>query len=415
MTASSANQQGTVSPGTEPELRWYDILLVNSSAGKDSQATLDVVVEAARAAGVLDRVVVVHADLGEAEWEGVPELAAEHAAHYGLRFELARREVDGQTYTILDHVQRRGKWPSAQVRFVSALGVSRIACVRFSPFGGFAQATTAVCRRLGSPGRRSVGVRRVRLRLTGTDERWGKRSMVCQMHDLYSLSTYSHGQKSLLGDIWAPHETYGDQMIEMLHAEVLPLVDRLQEAGARGVSNLARLPYQGLQWRHRAYQRDPFVVAFTNVLPKSFGTFFRREELIAHRRLVFHSDPLNLDLVLRRRGSLGAYRSSGPRADVEHGVQEALFPIRGQAATPDAPRLAALIWDTPELNKKRKAVSPTPIAVRLAAKGHTLDDNEWEAGFTLPPVVGAEDLIPGTVEYQHDMPDWDIEAESDAQ
>ncbi|OKH65393.1 phosphoadenosine phosphosulfate reductase [Mycobacterium sp. SWH-M5] len=120
MTASSANQQGTVSPGTEPELRWYDILLVNSSAGKDSQATLDVVVEAARAAGVLDRVVVVHADLGEAEWEGVPELAAEHAAHYGLRFELARREVDGQTYTILDHVQRRGKWPSAQARWCTS-------------------------------------------------------------------------------------------------------------------------------------------------------------------------------------------------------------------------------------------------------------------------------------------------------
>ena len=70
-----------MTPAATPRLTDYDIILVNSSAGKDSQATLDVVAGAAREAGVLDRLVVAHTDLGDAEWDGVPQLAAEHAAH----------------------------------------------------------------------------------------------------------------------------------------------------------------------------------------------------------------------------------------------------------------------------------------------------------------------------------------------
>ena len=104
---------GTVTDANTPDLRDYEICIVNSSAGKDSQATLDVVATAARAAGLLDRLVVVHADLGDAEWDGVTELAAEHAAHYGLRFEIARRERDGQVETILDRVEQRRMWPDA--------------------------------------------------------------------------------------------------------------------------------------------------------------------------------------------------------------------------------------------------------------------------------------------------------------
>lgn len=202
-------------------------------------------------------------------------------------------------------------------------------------------------------------------------------------------------------------------MIEKLHAELLPLVDRLQDAGARGVYNLAHAPYRGYQWTHRAYQRDPFVIAFTQVLPATFGTFIRRDELIPQRRLVFHSNALNLDLVLRRRGSLGAFRQAGSS---DAGVQGELFPIDGRAlGGTRPPRLAALIWDVPELDRKRNAVGPTPIAVRLAVLGHSLDDNDWESGFRLAPAVGGQDLIPEKAEYRHDMPDWDVDAESDAQ
>lgn len=105
----------TVTGGAIPNLAEYDRILVNSSAGKDSQASLDVVAEHARAASILDRVVVVHADLGEVEWDGVPELAAEHAAHYGVRFEVVRRDE-----TILDRVQQRGKWPDAARRWCTS-------------------------------------------------------------------------------------------------------------------------------------------------------------------------------------------------------------------------------------------------------------------------------------------------------
>jgi len=201
-------------------------------------------------------------------------------------------------------------------------------------------------------------------------------------------------------------------MIEKLHAELLPLVDQLQDAGARGVYNLSHVSFRGLQWTHRAFQRDPFVVAFIQELPSAFGTFTRRDELIPQRRLVFHSDALNLDLILRRRGSLGAFKRSV--ADDGSGVQQELFPLNERALGARVPRQAALIWDTPELDKKHKAMGPTPLAVRLAMPGYSLDDNEWESGFALVSTVGGNDLIPEKIEYRHDMSDWDIESENDA-
>lgn len=198
-----------------------------------------------------------------------------------------------------------------------------------------------------------------------------------------------------------------DAIIEKLHTELLPLVDELQDIGARGMYNLKKLPYGGMQWEFRAYQRDPFVIAFTLGLPKSFGTFARCEELLPQRRLVFHSDALNTNLVLRRRGSFGAFRrnqNSGP-------VQGALFARPEHIAVDDAPRLAALIWDTPEFDDKREAASPMQVAVRLAKPGRALDDNEWEAGFQLP-TASRDDLIPERIEYNQDMSDWDVEAEN---
>lgn len=110
----------TVSDTASPNLTDYDVILVSSSAGKDSQASLDLGVEAARVADVLDRLLVVHADLGDNEWPGTGELAAEHAAHYGLPFETVRREQDGQVETILDRVEERGMWPDAARRWCTS-------------------------------------------------------------------------------------------------------------------------------------------------------------------------------------------------------------------------------------------------------------------------------------------------------
>jgi 3'-phosphoadenosine 5'-phosphosulfate sulfotransferase (PAPS reductase)/FAD synthetase len=110
-----------------PDLRAYDYILINSSAGKDSQAMLDLVVELADAAGVRDRVVVVHCDLGRVEWSGTRELAEEQAAHYGLRFEVVSRR-QGDLLTQVDQraaaQAAKGKrvlpWPSPRERWCTS-------------------------------------------------------------------------------------------------------------------------------------------------------------------------------------------------------------------------------------------------------------------------------------------------------
>lgn len=110
----------------EPDLASYDWLVANISGGKDSQAMLAVLVEAATAAGVRDRVVSVFCDLGGGdEWPGTLELAAEHAAFYGLRHEVVRREVvngDGERVpqSLSEHIEARGMWPDNARRYCTS-------------------------------------------------------------------------------------------------------------------------------------------------------------------------------------------------------------------------------------------------------------------------------------------------------
>lgn len=115
-------------PAPALDLGSYHVIVVNISGGKDSQAALDETVRAAGAAGVRDRIVTVFADLGdEDEWPGTRELAAEHAAHYGLRHEVVCREVtgpDGQRVqqSLSEHIESRPqqKWPDAARRFCTS-------------------------------------------------------------------------------------------------------------------------------------------------------------------------------------------------------------------------------------------------------------------------------------------------------
>ena len=104
-----------------PDLADYDVILVASSAGKDSQAMLDYVAELARGAGVEDRITVL---LGEVEWPGTAELAREQAEHYGYRFEMRHREQGLLLEQIAErHRKLRAKgdfttpaWPSSSAR-----------------------------------------------------------------------------------------------------------------------------------------------------------------------------------------------------------------------------------------------------------------------------------------------------------
>jgi len=100
----------------EFDLKDYDIVLVNSSSGKDSALMLNKIVAKADAECVSrERIVVAHAIMEE-EWKGTPELVREHAAYYGLRVEMEQRPQG----TLLQHVKSRGKWPSPQNRYCTS-------------------------------------------------------------------------------------------------------------------------------------------------------------------------------------------------------------------------------------------------------------------------------------------------------
>lgn len=116
MTQTAFSFDAPQTAALTPDLASYDIILVNSSAGKDSQAMLDLVAELAGAAGVLDRVVVVHAGLGRMEWAGTGDLAREQAEHYGFRFEVVARPQGD----LLTHVEERRMWPGQTTRYCTS-------------------------------------------------------------------------------------------------------------------------------------------------------------------------------------------------------------------------------------------------------------------------------------------------------
>ena len=100
-----------------PDLTSYHWVVLNSSAGKDSQAMLDFVVGRCDAARVpRDRLVVAHADLGRVEWPGTRALAGEQARRYGLAFAaVACPQGD-----LLEHIARRGMFPSPTARYCTS-------------------------------------------------------------------------------------------------------------------------------------------------------------------------------------------------------------------------------------------------------------------------------------------------------
>ena len=99
-----------------PDLQTYDWIVVSSSGGKDSQTTLDVMHEECQKAGVVDRMVVAHANLGKIEWPGASELAEKQARHYEISFHTKTRKQGD----LLDHVLQRGKWPSSDCRYCTS-------------------------------------------------------------------------------------------------------------------------------------------------------------------------------------------------------------------------------------------------------------------------------------------------------
>jgi 3'-phosphoadenosine 5'-phosphosulfate sulfotransferase (PAPS reductase)/FAD synthetase len=95
----------------------YDIVIVNSSSGKDSQTILNVIrAQAESERFPTNRVVVAHADLGRMEWPGSAELAQKQAAIHGFKFwKMARPQGD-----LLQHIVSRGMFPSSTNRYCTS-------------------------------------------------------------------------------------------------------------------------------------------------------------------------------------------------------------------------------------------------------------------------------------------------------
>lgn len=117
-----AEMYGDAMETIHKKLTEADWIVINSSAGKDSQAMTDYVVTLADELGIQrSKIVMVHADLHEMEWPGTKELAEEHAKHYGIRFEVVtRRTASGNEQTLLEQVRERGMWPSSTCRYCTS-------------------------------------------------------------------------------------------------------------------------------------------------------------------------------------------------------------------------------------------------------------------------------------------------------
>lgn len=100
----------------------YDLVVINSSAGKDSLVSIFAVCKLAQKQGYpISKIVVSHQDLGAVEWVGTKELAEKQAGLFGLKiFFSKRRNKDGYEETFLEYVKRRGKWPSNKQRWCTS-------------------------------------------------------------------------------------------------------------------------------------------------------------------------------------------------------------------------------------------------------------------------------------------------------
>ncbi|ORT60553.1 phosphoadenosine phosphosulfate reductase family protein [Streptomyces sp. CB03238] len=117
-------------PDPVPDLVSADRIVISNSGGKDSIVAMDEAVRLGDEAGVRDRMVVLHIDLGRTprghsvEWPGTVDLARRQAAHYGLPFEVRRM---AKWPSLFHRIRARGQFPHLMTRFCTSekRGVAR--------------------------------------------------------------------------------------------------------------------------------------------------------------------------------------------------------------------------------------------------------------------------------------------------
>jgi 3'-phosphoadenosine 5'-phosphosulfate sulfotransferase (PAPS reductase)/FAD synthetase len=100
----------------------YDLVIINTSGGKDSICAIHQVVKEADSQGYpREKIVLSHQDLGSIEWKGTSDLVRRQAEYFGLRLEFSKRiDKNGNEEGLLDYVRRRKMWPSSTTRFCTS-------------------------------------------------------------------------------------------------------------------------------------------------------------------------------------------------------------------------------------------------------------------------------------------------------
>lgn len=95
------------------------LIVINLSGGKDGQAMLIHMVDRLKLPS--SQMVCIHADLGEAEWEGTEDHARSQAEAYGIPFIVCRAQNKlGETKTLIDYIDARGQFPSRGQRYCTS-------------------------------------------------------------------------------------------------------------------------------------------------------------------------------------------------------------------------------------------------------------------------------------------------------
>jgi len=100
----------------------YDLIIINSSGGKDSLCAVWEVCRIAKEQNYdFSKIVVSHQDLGRMEWAGTKELVEEQSRLFGLKtYYSKRRNAEGKEETLLEYAERRKKWPSNKQRWCTS-------------------------------------------------------------------------------------------------------------------------------------------------------------------------------------------------------------------------------------------------------------------------------------------------------
>lgn len=100
----------------------YDLIIINSSGGKDSLAAIWEVSRLAKEQHFnLKNIVISHQDLGDMEWNGTKELVSAQANLFGYDvYYSKRKDKNGYEETLLEYIERRKRFPSNKQRYCTS-------------------------------------------------------------------------------------------------------------------------------------------------------------------------------------------------------------------------------------------------------------------------------------------------------